>query len=183
MSILKYLTPSYWRNRRQEKQRLATLATLAKAVAEINKYKEANLLYWRPKERYYIIEQTLADLYLSSPKLWQGFMKMLFIAAVDERTTEARRWAEAEAKRKAVLAAHDVTSNLTDADKARIGRNAVANLPPTTPVSIPDFDFGIIRADVLSVSDSIGELVAVGHYDGNTLEMSLYEDIKHNLSA
>ena len=49
---------------------------------------------------------------------------------------------------------------------------------------IKEFDIFIIRANAPSVNqatESNGQLLAVGHYDGEKVEMAMYDDIKHNL--
>lgn len=178
--IFFFLFPSYWRQRKQMK----LLATIAESVAYINTLKKKGVIYWQPKQRQYIIEQVVADAHLTSRENWEGFMKMLTYAAIDERTIEARKWAEIEARRKAVNAANREHPSLTRADIERIERQAVAELPPAEFQTIEEFDFAVVRQTARKVSEATeanGQLVIVGHYDiDGKLELALWEDVKHN---
>ena len=77
--------------------------------------------------------------------------------------------------------------SLTKADLQRIRMNARNNMQQKDPEQlslIKEFDIFIIRAsapsaDLATVEN--GQLLAIGHYDGNKVEMAMYDDIKHNL--
>ena len=82
----------------------------------------------------------------------------------------------------------------TQADIQRIRQNARDNMDELDPNKlnyVKEFDLFIIRATAPSAEEALkdsspsgrsgGALLALGHYDGKTLEMAMYDDIKHNL--
>ena len=83
------------------------------------------------------------------------------------------------------------------ADITRIRQNARDNMSEIDISTLPflltggagggsDFDLFIIRAIAPSsaqATEANGQLLALGHYDGKTLEMAMYDDIKHNLQT
>ena len=51
---------------------------------------------------------------------------------------------------------------------------------------IKEFDIMVIRASATSSASATqenGQLLAVGHYDGDKLEMAMYEDVKSELTS
>ena len=49
---------------------------------------------------------------------------------------------------------------------------------------IKEFDIFVVRASVPSAQDATeasGQLLALGHFDGEKVEMAMYDEIKHNL--
>ena len=78
-------------------------------------------------------------------------------------------------------------ANLTKADVMRIRQEARENMPmiPLEQLDrIKEFDIFIVRANAPSAQDATeasGQLLALGHFDGEKVEMAMYDDIKHNL--
>ena len=158
-----------------------------------------------------LIEESLATIqlaqgaeafrhFLTQCAQWQNF-KLLQEAYERHRIdTEAKAVREAQA---ALTASHQAdlgatadgvstpssAPKLSKADITRIRQNARDNMASLDPTAIlgdkpQDFDLFIIRATAPSsaqATEANGQLLALGHYDGKTLEMAMYEDIKHNL--
>ena len=126
--------------------------------------------------------------FLNQVALWQNYR--LFQDAYETRRLDI----EAKAVREAQRSVEELCNGtLTTADIQRIRQHARAHMPEidtSDPKVLKDlhivteFDLFIIRANAPSsalATESNGQLIAVGHYNGITLEMALYDDIKHNL--
>ena len=117
--------------------------------------------------------------FLTQCAQWQNFK--LLQEAYERHRIDTEAKAVREAKKKYAV--------LTKADIQRIRQNARDNMDSLDPTAIlggatQDFDLFIIRATAPSsahATEANGQLLALGHYDGKTLEMAMYEDIKHNL--
>ncbi len=150
------------------------------------------LVHWQVKDKLFLIEESLAQIWLSlgekklkttlnAAALWQNFQ--LIQEAYQNKTTLI----EAEAVRK-VQQEHPDTQ-LTNADITRIRQNARDNMPEIDPADldvIREFDIMVIRATAISENEATeanGQLVALGHYDGKTIELAMYDDIKDRLNA
>ena len=76
---------------------------------------------------------------------------------------------------------------LTKEDLQRIRQNAREQMPmiPLEQLEyIKEFDIFVVRADAPSIQDATkedGHLLALGHFDGEKVEMAMYEDIKYIL--
>ena len=73
------------------------------------------------------------------------------------------------------------------ADIQRIRQFARENMPPS-PIEqldcIKEFDIFVVRANAPSAQEATeesGQLLAIGHYDGEKVEMAMYDEIKHIL--
>lgn len=76
---------------------------------------------------------------------------------------------------------------LTKADLQRIRQQAREDMKPIPPEQldcIKEFDILIVRASAPSAEQATkenGQLLAVGHFDGQKVEMAMYDDIKHTI--
>ena len=90
---------------------------------------------------------------------------------------------ETDAVRKAQLK----FANLTKADIMRIRQEARENMPmlPMEQLDcIKEFDIFVVRTNAPSAQNATeesGQLLALAHYDGEKVEMAMYDDVKHNL--
>lgn len=152
-----------------------------------------------------LIEESLATLKLAEGA--EGFRKFLNQVAQWQNyrlLQEAYEAHRIDIEAKAVREAKKKYAVLTKADIQRIRQNARENMSPLFDESgvparhsvtlaqartpslslIQEFDLFIIRATAPSAAEateSNGQLLVLGHYDGKTLDMALYDDIKHNL--
>jgi hypothetical protein len=171
--------------RRKHNKQAKTLQQISYTFAIINEFNRRGLLHWQVKDKALLIEESLATVemargredftrFLDQVAQWQNFQ--LLQEAYD------RQRIEAEAA--AVKAAQTPGRVLTNADIQRIrqhARDTMIEIDPASLGMINEFDLFIIRANAPSAAEateSAGQLVAVGHYDGQKLEMAAYDDIK-----
>ena len=87
----------------------------------------------------------------------------------------------------AVREAQRKHASLTKADVMRIRQNVREKMPLVVPEQIgciKEFDIFVVRANAPSAQDATeesGQLLALGHYDGEKVEMAMYDEIKHIL--
>ena len=110
---------------------------------------------------------------------WQNFK--LISEAYEQKRIET----EAAAVRKAQ---EERGAPLSDADVLFIrqhARSSMEQIPlDQLPNLIREFDILIIRESATSsdtATEENGQLLAVGHYDGEKLEMAMYDDVKSSL--
>ncbi len=177
-----------FRRKKKKSQSVKELQDLATAFAILDKFEKSHLIYWQSRRKILVIEEALAIIELAQGR--DGFMKFLNQSAlwqnkriIDQAYESHRLKIETEAVRKA----QKQFVNLTKADIQRIRQNARDNMPIIHPEQldcIKEFDIFIVRSGVSSVecakTDS-NQLLALGHFDGNEVEMSMYEDIKYIL--
>lgn len=164
---------------------LKDLFTIIHALKEFERYQ---LITWRQRDKILIIEEALAVMKLAEGR--KGFQNFLNQAALwqNERIiSEAYEAHRIKIETDAVRKAQKDYANLTKADIHRIRQKARENLemiPPERLDCIKEFDIFIIRSKAPSVdqaTEANGQLLAIGHYDGEKVEMAMYDDIKHNL--
>ena len=172
----------------KKKQMFKELKDIAFVISVFDKFEREGLITWRQKDKILIIEESLAVIKLAEGK--KGFQNFLNQAALwqNERIiSEAYEARRIKIETDAVRKAQKDYANLTKADIYRIRQEARENMtmiPPEQLDCIKEFDIFIIRANAPSVNqatESNGQLLAVGHYDGEKVEMAMYDDIKHNL--
>jgi hypothetical protein len=152
------------------------------------KWENHRLIYWRRKDKLLLIEESLAAVELSKGR--EFFMDFLTKAALwqnshilDEAYEAHRLKIETEAVRKAQAR----FAMLTKADLQRIRQQAREDMKPIPPEQldcIKEFDILIVRASAPSAEQATkenGQLLAVGHFDGQKVEMAMYDDIKHTI--
>lgn len=173
-----------------KKARQRELRNVSEAFAIIDKFSRFNFIFWQVKNRMLLIEESLAlvELGLGAAKFkdflkkvcdWQNFK------LINEAYEQKRIEIEAAAVRKAQ---EERGAPLTDADILRIRQHArsfMEQIPlEQLPNLIREFDILIIRASATTadtVTEENGQLLAVGHYDGEKLEMAMYDDVKSSL--
>lgn len=173
-----------------KKARVRESAKVLEAFAIIEKFRRSELIFWQVKNRMLLIREPLAlvELGLGADKFkdflnivcdWQNFK------LINEAYEQKRIEIEAAAVRKAQ---EERGAPLTDADILCIrqhARSSMEQIPlEQLPNLIREFDILIIRASATSVDSATeenGQLLAVGHYDGEKLEMAMYDDVKSSL--
>ena len=173
-----------------KKARMRESAKVLEAFAIIEKFSRSNFIFWQVKNRMLLIREPLAlvELGLGADKFkdflktvcdWQNFK------LINEAYEQKRIEIEAAAVRKAQ---EESRTPLTDADVLRIrqhARSSMEQIPlEQLPNLIREFDILIIRESATSAdtaTEENGQLLAVGHYDGEKLEMAMYDDVKSSL--
>ena len=173
-----------------KKARMRESAKVLEAFAIIEKFSRSDFIFWQVKNRMLLIREPLAlvELGLGATKFkdflktvcdWQNFK------LINEAYEQKRIVIEAAAVRKAQ---EERGAPLSDADVLFIrqhARNSMEQIPlDQLPNLIREFDILIIRASATSAdtaTEENGQLLAVGHYDGEKLEMAMYDDVKSSL--
>ena len=177
-----------WNLFRRKNKQLKELQDLAAMTAIFERFSRLGLIFWRKKDKILIIEEYLAMLKMSEGR--DGFLKFLNqVAAWQNNILIQEAYAAhcLKVETDAVRKAQRKYANLTKADIMRIRQEARENMPMITLEQldcIKEFDIFIVRANAPSAQDATeasGQLLALGHYDGNKVEMAMYDDIKHNL--
>lgn len=173
-----------------KKARVRESAKVLEAFAIIEKFSRSELIFWQVKNRMLLIREPLAlvELGLGAAK-FKDFLKIVCdwqnFKLISEAYEQKRIEIEAAAVRKAQ---EESGAPLTDADILCIrqhARSSMEQIPlDQLPNLIREFDILIIRASATSVdtaTEENGQLLAVGHYDGEKLEMAMYDDVKSSL--
>ena len=173
-----------------KKARMRESAKVLEAFAIIEDFSRSNLIFWQVKNRMLLIRELLAlvELGLGAAKFkdflktvcdWQNFK------LINEAYEQKRIEIEAAAVRKAQ---EERGAPLSDADVLFIrqhARSSMEQIPlDQLPNLIREFDILIIRESATSsdtATEENGQLLAVGHYDGEKLEMAMYDDVKSSL--
>ena len=173
-----------------KKARMRELRNVAASFAIIDDFSRSNFIFWQVKNRMLLIREPLAlvELGLGADKFkdflkkvcdWQNFK------LINEAYEQKRIETEAAAVRKAQ---EERGAPLSDADVLFIrqhARNSMEQIPlDQLPNLIREFDILIIRESATSADSATeenGQLLAVGHYDGEKLEMAMYDDVKSSL--
>lgn len=176
------------KKKKKQEKALQNLRDLHEMVGILNKFARYGLICWRRKDNILMIEESLAILKLAEGR--KGFLNFLNQIAVwqsskliDEVYETHRIKVETDAVRKA----QQKYASLTKADIIRIRQN-VRDKMPFVPLEqldcIKEFDIFVVRANAPSAQDATEErdqLLAIGHYDGEKVEMAMYDEIKHIL--
>lgn len=173
-----------------KKARMRESAKVLEAFSIIEDFSRSNLIFWQVKNRMLLIRELLAlvELGLGADKFkdflktvcdWQNFK------LINEAYEQKRIEIEAAAVRKAQ---EERGAPLSDADVLFIrqhARSSMEQIPlDQLPNLIREFDILIIRESATSsdtATEENGQLLAVGHYDGDKLEMAMYDDVKSSL--
>ena len=177
-----------WNPFRRKNKHLKEVQDLAAMIGIFEILSRRGVVFWRKKDNILIIEEYFAMLKMAEGR--EGFLKFLNQVAVwqsskliDEAYETHRIKVETDAVRKA----QRKYANLTKADIMRIRQEARENmqmLPIEQLDYIKEFDIFVVRASVPSAQDATeasGQLLALGHFDGEKVEMAMYDEIKHNL--
>lgn len=179
-----------FKNRRRNKQHLRELKKLSTQFAILDEFARRGLVYWKAKDKMLLIESSLASLKLAEGSNgFQHFLDQLAAWQNYHLASEAYEIRRAEVETAAVRRAQRDNPYLTRADIYRIrqlARSQMGEIRMEDLHFIKEFDLLIIRATAVSAKDATeqnGELLAVGHYDGQQVEMALYKDIQENLQS
>lgn len=184
-----------FKNPFKRNKQLKELQSLSASFAILDEFSRRGILHYhnpRPLREgqggSLLIEESLATLKLAEGA--EGFRKFLNQVAQWQNyrlLQEAYEAHRIDIETKAVCEAKKKYAVLTKADLQRIRQNARDNMEQIDPDKldyVKAFDLFIIRATAPSsaqATEANGQLLALGHYDGKTLEMAMYDDIKHNL--
>ena len=177
-----------WNPFRRKNKHLKELQDLAAMMGIFEILSRRGVVFWRKKDNILIIEECFAMLKMAEGR--EGFLKFLNQVAVWQSSKlidEAYETHILKVETDAVRKAQRKYANLTKADIMRIRQEARENmqmLPIEQLEYIKEFDIFVVRANAPSAQEATeasGQLLALGHYDGNKVEMAMYDDIKHNL--
>lgn len=176
--------------RLKRKKAVNSLKDLSGLTALFKDWERSGLFHWQVKGKTLLLEQSLAISIMSlGPENFKKFLDLLAQFKNAELIGNAYEQQRIDLETAAVRDAQEKTSSkLTDADIQRIRLNARENMQHIDMKSILDaineFDIMIIRSSAISSADATqegGELVAVGHFDGEKVEMAMWDEIKNDL--
>lgn len=176
------------KKKKKQEKALQNLRDLHEMVGILDKWARHGLIFWRRKDKLLIIEETVALIKLAEGR--KGFLKFLNQIAVWQSSKlidEAYETHSIKVETEAVRKAQRKYASLTKADIMRIRQEARENmsmLPLEQLEYIEEFDIFVVRANAPSAQDATeesGQLLALGHFDGEKVEMAMYEDIKYIL--
>lgn len=177
-----------WNPFRRKNKQLKELQDLAAMTAIFERFSRLGLIFWRKKDKILIMEEYLAILKMAEGR--EGFLKFLNQVATWQNNIiiqEAYAAHCLKVETDAVRKAQRKYANLTKADIMRIRQEARENMPFISPEQldyIKEFDIFVVRANAPSAQEATeasGQLLALGHFDGEKVEMAMYDEIKHNL--
>ena len=177
-----------WNLFKRKNKKLKELQDLAAMTAIFEKLSRQGVIFWRKKDNILIIEEYLAKLKMDEG--CEGFLKFLNQVAIWQNSILFQEAYEAyflKAETEAVREAQRKYASLTKADVMRIRQNVREKMPIVVPEQIgciKEFDIFVVRANAPSAQDATeesGQLLALGHYDGEKVEMAMYDEIKHIL--
>ena len=173
------------RNKQDKLQELRNLATI---TSILNEFERHGLIHWQRRDKILVIEESLVKLKLAEGR--SGFLKFLNQVAIWQNNNIAQEAYEAhrlKVETEAVRKAQAQFAMLTKEDLQRIRQNAREQMPmiPLEQLEyIKEFDIFVVRSNAPSVQEATeesGQLLALGHYDGEKVEMAMYNDVKHIL--
>lgn len=177
-----------WNPFRRKNKTFKELQDLAEMSAIFEEWTRRGIILWRKKDNILIIEEHLAILTIAKGR--EGFLKFLNQVAIWQNSIliqEAYAAHCLKVETEAVRKAQRKYASLTKADIQRIRQNARENLsiiPLEQLDCIKEFDIFVIRSNAPSAQEATeesGQLLALGHFDGEKVEMAMYDEIKHNL--
>ena len=177
-----------WNLFRRKNKTLKELKDLAAMMAIFEGWSRRGVIFWRKKDKILIIEEYLAMLKMSEGR--DCFLKFLNQVAIWQNSIlfqEAYESYFLKVETEAVRDAQRKYASLTKADIMRIRQNVRERMPIVVPEQIgciKEFDIFVVRANAPSAQDATeesGQLLALGHYDGEKVEMAMYDEIKHIL--
>ena len=177
-----------WNPFRRKNKHLKEVQDLAAMIGIFEILSRRGVVFWRQKDKILIIEECFAMLKMAEGR--EGFLKFLNQVAVWQSSKlidEAYETHILKVETDAVRKAQRKYANLTKADIMRIRQEARENmqmLPIEQLEYIKEFDIFVVRANAPSAQEATeasGQLLALGHFDGEKVEMAMYDEIKHNL--
>ena len=177
-----------WNPFKRKNKKLKELQDLAAMTAIFEKWSRQGVIFWRKKDNILIIEEYLAKLKMAEGR--EGFLKFLNQVATWQNSIliqEAYAAHCLKVETDAVRKAQRKYASLTKVDIMRIRQESRENMP-MLPIDqleyIKEFDIFVVRSNAPSAQEATeegGQLLALGHYDGEKVEMAMYDDIKHIL--
>lgn len=164
------------------------LRDLSAVFSILDEFEKRGVIHWQRKNRVLLIEEVLGTLKVAEGR--DGFLRFLNQVSMWQNhrlLAEAYEALRLKVETEAVRKARAQFAMLTKADMQRIRQNARENMemiPPERLDCIKEFDIFVVRANAPSAQDATeesGQLLALGHFDGEKVEMAMYDDIKHNL--
>ena len=164
------------------------LRDLSAVFSILDEFEKRCLIHWQRKNKVLLIEEVLGTLKVAEGR--DGFLRFLNQVSMWQNhrlLAEAYEAHRLKVETEAVRKAQARFAMLTKADMQRIRQNARENMemiPPERLDCIKEFDIFIVRANAPSAQEATeasGQLLAVGHFDGEKVEMAMYDEVKHNL--
>ena len=177
-----------WNPFRRKNKHLKELQDLAAMMGIFEILSRRGVVFWRKKDNILIIEESFVMLKMAEGR--EGFLKFLNQVATWQNNIIIQEAYSAECLKvetDAVRKAQRKYANLTKADIQRIRQETRENMPmiPLGQLDcIKEFDIFVVRASAPSAQDATeasGQLLALGHFDGEKVEMAMYDEVKHNL--
>ena len=177
-----------WNPFRRKNKHLKELQDLAAMIGIFEILSRRGVVFWRKKDNILIIEESFVMLKMAEGR--EGFLKFLNQVATWQNNIIIQEAYSAECLKvetDAVRKAQRKYANLTKADIQRIRQETRENMPmiPLGQLDcIKEFDIFVVRASAPSAQEATeesGQLLALGHFDGEKVEMAMYDEIKHNL--
>ena len=172
----------------QKKKTEKELRDLSAVFSILDEFEKRGFIHWQRKNKVLLIEEVLGTLKVAEGR--DGFLRFLNQVSMWQNhrlLAEAYESLRLKVETEAVRKARAQFAMLTKADMQRIRQNARENMemiPPERLDCIKEFDIFVVRASAPSAQDATvesGQLLALGHYDGEKVEMAMYDEIKHNL--
>lgn len=164
------------------------LRDLSTVFSILDEFEKRGVIHWQRKNKVLLIEEVLGTLKVAEGR--DGFLRFLNQVSMWQNhrlLAEAYESLRLNVESEAVRKARAQFAMLTKADMQRIRQNARENMemiPPERLDCIKEFDIFIVRANAPSAQEATeasGQLLAVGHFDGEKVEMAMYDEIKNNL--
>ena len=164
------------------------LRDLSAVFSILDEFEKRGVIHWQRKNKVLLIEEVLGTLKVAEGR--DGFLRFLNQVSMWQNhrlLAEAYESLRLKVETEAVRKARAQFAMLTKADMQRIRQNARENMemiPPERLDCIKEFDIFVVRASAPSAqvaTEDSGQLLALGHYDGEKVEMAMYDDVKHNL--
>ena len=177
-----------WNPFRRKNKHLKELQDLAAMIGIFEILSRRGVVFWRKKDNILIIEESFVMLKMAEGR--EGFLKFLNQVATWQNNIIIQEAYSAECLKvetDAVRKAQRKYANLTKADIQRIRQETRENMPmiPLGQLDcIKEFDIFVVRASTPSAQEATeesGQLLALGHFDGEKVEMAMYDEVKHNL--
>ena len=177
-----------WNPFRRKNKHLKELQDIAAMMGIFEILSRRGVVFWRKKDNILVIEESFVMLKMAEGR--EGFLKFLNQVATWQNNIIIQEAYSAECLKvetDAVRKAQRKYANLTKADIQRIRQETRENMPmiPLGQLDcIKEFDIFVVRASTPSAQEATeesGQLLALGHFDGEKVEMAMYDEIKHNL--
>ena len=164
------------------------LRDLSAVFSILDEFEKRGIIHWQRKNKVLLIEEVLGTLKVAEGR--DGFLRFLNQVSMWQNhrlLAEAYESLRLKVETEAVRKARAQFAMLTKADMQRIRQNARENMemiPPERLDCVKEFDIFIVRANAPSAQEATeasGQLLALGHFDGEKVEMAMYDEVKHNL--